>query len=203
MNELNIDLIYSEYKRLVERYDKLLDSSFEDFKLYGAVGSIFTLIGFLEKNEINIVSEKGDTKLYFSIMLLLVFFIAIIAFRDLIKQSYVVHLSFNIKQYERYIRDKFISKPEDKEYAIFNLRESWAKKYFSLTGTAYSGFLIVFFIPILCLPLYLFSKNFLLLDYNPDSLKYGVALTIVETLILIGYLLTIKYIFNKSIKNEQ
>jgi len=39
----NIEIVYGEYKRLIERHDQLLDSSFNDFKLYGILGPV--LIG--------------------------------------------------------------------------------------------------------------------------------------------------------------
>ncbi|HCT29793.1 MAG TPA: hypothetical protein DIW31_03445 [Bacteroidales bacterium] len=189
---MSIDLIYSEYKRLVERYDKLLDSTFEDFKLYGVLGSIFTIIGILEKNGIKIFNDQGDTKLYFFLMLLMVFIIAIIAFRDLIKQTYLVHLSYNIKQYEQLIKDAFVK--VNTRYEIFNLRDSWAKKYFRLTRIAYTGFLIVFFIPILCLPLYFFSSK--------DSIPYGIALSLIISFVISVYLVMISFIFKKALENE-
>ena len=90
--------------------------------------------------------------------MLLFFIIAIIAFRDLIKQIYILHHCYNIKKSEEYIKTKY-----GEEFEVFNLRKSWLEKYYELMRITYFGFIAVFFLPLILFPIYLFlgCENYL------------------------------------------
>lgn len=100
----NLEILYREYVRLVERYNALLDSSFSDIRLYGVISAAIGLIGIVNKSDLG--QQFFDTTIpdpdtvYFVIILFLFFLIAIIAFRDLLKQVYIVHTSYNIKKWK-------------------------------------------------------------------------------------------------------
>lgn len=76
---------------------------------------------------------------------------------------------------------------------IFNLRKSWSEKYYSSMKITYSAFTIVFFIPIIIFPIYLFTEG---------ALKYGIALSAIMILILIIYSLLVYKIYENAKKNE-
>lgn len=185
----NLEIIYKEYVRLVERYNALIDSSFNDIKLYGVIGSAIGLIGVAKKSGFNIsFNNESENEVYFVIILLLFFLIAIIAFRDLLKQVYIVHSSYNIKKMEDYINNKYFEKLE-----IFNLRKSWSEKYYTLMKTTYSAFTIIFFLPIILFPIYLFI--------NKETLICGIILSFIMILTLIIYSFLVYRIYEKNQNN--
>jgi|JFJP01.1.fsa_nt_gi hypothetical protein len=181
----NIEIIYGEYKRLIERHDQLLDSSFNDFKLYGILGPV--LIGASTLVE-GLFNSRSDN--LFIILLLIEFLIAIIAFRDLLKQIYINQLGFNIGKYEIFLRDKLLQDIDKSKYEIFCLRKSWIEKYFSLTRVSYKGFLMVLFITITSIP-------FLILwGFNYHG--YAKILTLITFLLFSLYAFLAYSIFKKS-----
>lgn len=186
----NLEIIYREYVRLSERYNYLLDSSFNDIKLYGVLGSVIGLIGISKKSGIDlIIFNQSESKIYFLIILLMFFLVSIIAFRDLLKQVYIVHLSYNIKKIEDHLQSKY-----DESLELFNLRKSWTEKYYSLMKSTYSAFMIIFFFPIIVLPIYLFYS---------DNKLYGVITSAIMIVTLIIYSILIYRIYETAKNNEQ
>jgi len=187
----NIELIYTEYKRLVERYDQLLDSSFADIKLYGILGPL--LLGsttFLKS--LNSLAFKESFSL-FTILLLLIFIIAVVAFRDLLKQSYLQQLGYNIGKYEIYLHKKILDESEQSEFLIFTLRKSWLEKYYKITKVAYVGFIFIFVITITAIPI--------LILWNTPLL--AILITIITSILLSIYSILSSIIFNKTNKYEE
>jgi hypothetical protein len=186
-----IELIYSEYKRLVERYDQLLDSSFADIKLYGVLGPL--LIGsssLLESEKWNIIKSPKEL---FAFLLLIIFVIAIIAFRDLLKQSYLQQLGYNIRKYEIYLRNNWLDNSEQIEYEIFTLRKSWLEKYYGITKIAYAGFLFVFCLTIAIIPT--------ILLWNQDG-RLAIIIAIITISLIVIHSLLSAIVFNKTNKYE-
>lgn len=179
------EIVYREYVRLVERHDKLLDSSFDDIKLFGVLGSALGIVGAMMKNNFKYIDENES---YFVIILVLFFLIAIIAFRDLLKQVYIVHLTYNIKKIEDHIREDYKEIPD-----LFTLRKSWHEKYYLLMKKSYYAFIVVFFLPLIILPIYLFQDC---------GTKYGIFLSTIMVATLILYTLLISRIYETSRKNE-
>lgn len=181
----NIDIIYEEYKRLVNRHDQLLDSSFNDFKLYGILGPV--LIG----GSTVLLKYTENMKDLFLILLLIEFLIAIIAFRDLLKQIYINQIGYNINKIESFLRDHVISDDKKSKYEIFSLRKSWIEKYFSLTKKAYIGFLCVLFITVTVIPVSI------LLCIEKDA--YNAILLASTILVVFSFYVLITYsVFKKS-----
>lgn len=182
------EIVYREYVRLVERHDKLLDSSFNDIKLYGVIGSVIGIIGVMKKSGF-LSNEKYQDEIYFVVLLLLFFLIAIIAYRDLLKQVYIVHLAFNIKKTEDHIRKNYIDMED-----LFVLRKSWHEKYYSLMKKSYSAFSVVFFMPLILFPIYLFWES--------NKMELGIIMSVIMVIIIVFYSILIGRIYNESRKNE-
>ena len=183
-----LEITYNEYVRLVERHDKILDSSFNDIKLFGVVGTAIGFIGALKKSGfLDMMAYQEEV--YFVIILVLFFLIAIISYRDLLKQVYIVHLTYNIKKMEDYFRENYF---EDDR--IFRLRKSWHEKYFPILKRSYSAFVLIFFIPLIILPIFLFWEN--------DSMIYGITMSTIMVVILAIYSILVNNIYESGRKNE-
>lgn len=182
----NTELVYSEYKRLVERYDQLLDSSFADIRLYGILGPL--LMGsssLLQTPQINLIKDSFEL---FVVLLLLIFLIAIIAYRDLLKQTYLQQIGYNIRKYELYLRDKVLTSKEI-DYEIFTLRKSWVERYFNITKISYAGFLFIFFLTITVIPALILWKQ---------CWKLSVILSVITIFLLIIHSILSSIIFKKT-----
>lgn len=143
-----IEIAYKEYVRLIERHDKILDSTFEDFKLYAVFGAFFTLLlSFINSKHFDLISDnqEGIGQLSFIVSLFAFMLIALIASRDLLKQTYIIHLTYNIRKMEEYLQSQMLSEEDRAKYEIFNLRKSWLEKYFQLLAKSYSFFMVIFF----------------------------------------------------------
>lgn len=187
----NLEIIYSEYKRLVDRYDQLLDGSFSDIKLYGVIGPI--LIGsstVLESLEIDFFKSAQDL---FVFLLSIILLIALIAFRDLIKQSYLQQLGYSIGKTELVLRDAICKSNLNNNCELFVLRKSWLEMYYNITALAYSGFVFIFFIILVVVPL--------LLLWNRSSCLAIIIGVISLSLLLIHAILSY-VIFHKTNKYE-
>lgn len=193
-----METVYKEYVRLVERHDKLLDSSFEDFRLYTIIGSLFTiLIGLVNtdffKNSDMKMSIENIGFFSFLISLITFFLIALIAARDLLKQTYITHLTYNIRKLEQYIQDALLSDEDKSKYEIFNLRKSWIDKYFISLQKSYSFFVLIFLSLIAIIPLTLFFLGHCL---------YGIILCVIILLTMIFYGILIKFIYSRPVNYE-
>jgi hypothetical protein len=191
-----IEIVYKEYIRLVERHDKLLDSSFEDFRLYAVIGSLFTIIVGIMNADLDIplkLKEESIDDLTFLASLFTFLLISLIAARDLLKHTYITHLAFNIKKIEQFIRDTLLSDEDKYKYEIFNLRKSWIEKYFPVLQKSYSFFVLIFFLIIAILPITLFILS---LPF------YGIILCTIVILTMLFYSFLLKHIYSRSKKYE-
>ena len=195
----NNDMIYAEYVRIIERRDNMLDGSFKDFRLYSVLGYFFVIVGTIKKLGVKIFNTANDNLssittvkvtdnnisdiTYFIILLLLFFIIAIIAYRDLIKQTYIVHLDYNIKKFEEHLRNNIL-----KESEIFILRKSWHEKFYNILKKTYSGFTAIFFLPLLVFPFFLFTTNKI----------YGIILSLIMLLVLVFYAILLNKIYESN-----
>ncbi len=186
-----LDIFYEEYKRMVDRHNQLLDSSFNDFKLYGIIGPVLLGSSKFVGDYFNI---NGD--ILFAILLLIELLISIIAFRDLLKQIYINHLGYNINRMEVFLRDKILIEAEKEKFEIFNIRKSWIEKYFPLTKETYISFILVLFLTITIIPF------FILWNMVENGRIYAIILTLIISILFTIYVLLALIIFKKSNKNE-
>jgi hypothetical protein len=93
-----LDYLYREYVRLSASVEKLAETSFQDFGLLASVGAVAAwppLVGWLTNSggpSTGLILFVG-----FSVILLIV---AIIATRDLLKQSLILYLGKQLQSYE-------------------------------------------------------------------------------------------------------
>jgi hypothetical protein len=193
-----IDTIYKEYVRLIERHDKLLDGSFEDFRLYAIIGSLFTIIiGFINTDLFNESflnnGKESIDDFTFLISLFTFLLVALIAARDLLKQTYITHLTYNIRKLEKYIQDSLLTEEDRSRYEIFNLRRSWLEKYFNVLQKSYSFFLLIFFSLIALIPVTVFFLGYI---------QYGIILSVIILITIVFYSVLIRFIYLRTYKEE-
>lgn len=99
----DLEYLYKEYVRLSNRLDTIVDSSWGDFKLLGAVGALFAWPPIAKSDLFGHTDTSVTLFIGFTGIL---FIVAVIATRDLIKQSIIEHYLHELKVYEQDIRDK-------------------------------------------------------------------------------------------------
>jgi hypothetical protein len=164
-----IELVYEEYKRLCERRDKLLDKSFNDFKLLGAIGSTLVIfISIFKNNFLEIVNELNleiiDKILIFTIMFLV---FSIIAIRDLIINVYISHTEFDLYKIEKILKRNF-----HPTRGLFENGKSWRKKFFKIRGRVYATFTVYVLFLVYIIILFIFSKELQCLFMGSSGFRY-------------------------------
>ena len=186
-----LELVYDDYKRLVDRYNQLQDGSFADFKIFGILGPV--LIGassILDSAKIGLFNKPEGL---FLILLLIILLIFIITFRDVSKQVYINQLGYNIRMAEKYLQSKILEGDEKGNFQIFTLRQSWIEKYYNLSKLAFGGFMIVFVLIILVLP------TVILWQKGP---LYAIILDVITIALFAIHSVITKQIFEKAYNYE-
>jgi hypothetical protein len=98
-----LDFLYQEYVRLSHRLDTIIDSSWDDFKLLGASSA---LIAWPPLAQSDLFSRSDSCFILFVGFIGILFIMAIIGMRDLIKQSLMQHYLFELRRHEEEIRAK-------------------------------------------------------------------------------------------------
>jgi len=147
----SLDCIYKEYVRLNDQCDKYVQSSFEDFKLLGAIGALIVWppianLSFTRAEESGVILLMG----FIGILAI----ISIIATRDLLKQSVIAFYMKEMANYEANIRARL----DDVDTNAFRLAQNWPewqKRKHSAISLRFRliFFLFLFFFPITVLVL--------------------------------------------------
>ena len=140
-----VDYLYEEYTRLHALVDTYAKSSFKDFKLLAVVGSAATLS--LKLATPSLTKEYPDevVHLLFFAFLLILGMIAVIAFRDLIKQSLIAGYAAHMISYENELRGE-LKMPE---FGVASASEPW---YTTLYLPLMQSFVAIFGAVVLLLP---------------------------------------------------
>lgn len=96
-NTLTFEYLYKEYVRLGDLCDSYSKSSFDDFKLLGAIGALLAWKPIADFT----TASSSIVLLGFTAVL---FIVVIVGTRDLIKQSVISYYLTQIKLYEEEIR---------------------------------------------------------------------------------------------------
>ncbi len=136
-DKLYIEYLYKEYSRIHELSDTYAKSSFDDFKLLIAgCGAILAwkpiAVNFLD----------GDLRILFIGFLAILFFVAIVGTRDLLKQSILIFYMRQLEYYESSIRS-FFEKPDQGTFSLSLCWNIWFRKKHRFVGI---WFYILFFI---------------------------------------------------------
>jgi len=138
MSNETLDYKYKEMVRLAEKSDEYAKSSFEDFKMLSAVG---TLLAFKPATIFLDFNGIGEEVLLISGFLAILFIIAFIGFFGLMKQAIVNFYLGQIIVFEKEVRKEL--NENDHEIQTFRVAENWklngrikqrnlAKKFYSL-----------------------------------------------------------------------
>lgn len=121
VNKELIDFYYAEYKRLAERSEKVIDSSFEDFKLLGGLTGINAAVGLSS-------FYAEDISVYYILytFIVMLLFMATLAIRDLAKVNLAYTYFYEMKNFETQIKKELKVEGND---AIFNYIHNWETKY--------------------------------------------------------------------------
>lgn len=145
-------IVYAEYTRLSAASERMTHSSLDDFKLLAVVGAMVGL---------QPVSDylKGDggkiavSSLFVGFMGLL-FIVAVIAFRDTLKQSLIVYLGEHLTRYENILRVMY-SCESNGLFRTYSEAEQWAaEKHAKLVVT----FNIFILLPVAGIPAFVLSR---------------------------------------------
>lgn len=122
------DILYREYVRLGEIVESHHKSGFDDFKLLGAVGG--TII--LWKPIADLIFSTNPQASYSGILFLgflsLLLVIVVIAFINLVRQSYVFFTISCLQSYENKIREEIFGA---EKYEFFNFNLTKKTKFFT------------------------------------------------------------------------
>ena len=178
--EESLEYLYKEYTRLSDRCDSYAQSSFADIQLYGAIAVLFAWKPIAEAINLRSGNVTSGILLYGFIGILL--FVAIIALRDLLKQSIINFYLRQLSIYEAEIRQRL-----NHEGKAFRVADNWMHYSKSTHQRVFFRFFIVFCLLVVAYP-------FLILGTQPAwyySLIYlAVGLLIISIYISAGLLLT-------------
>jgi hypothetical protein len=111
--------VYKEYVRLNERFDSLVDSSFNDFKLLGAVGA---LIAWPPLASLDVFNTVYSGLILFIGFVGILFIVAIIGTRDLLRWTLVEYYLQQMLVYEDELK-----KPFQGDVMLFQFAHVWIK----------------------------------------------------------------------------
>lgn len=153
-------IVYAEYVRLSEAAEKLMNSSFEDFKLLAVIGAILGLKPVAD----SLSGGEVRAPYLFVGFLGLLFVIAIIAFRDTLKQSLIVYLGQHLKRYEQVLKERVPVAAGARLFRTYSDYDEWLKKRHIKLVIAFNLF---FVLPVVIIP------SFILWHARPNGLLYS------------------------------
>nr|WP_299173436.1 hypothetical protein [uncultured Allomuricauda sp.] len=132
-HEKKIEIIYSEYKRLCERLDNLIDGSLSDFKLLSFVLPVITGVGGLvASDKLPAFKIEAPQVVGFGFFLTILLVVTIIAFRDMLKLSMINYHVVLIKKYEAAISDMLETKKAFNNIQLWNSK--FVKNHYKIYG---------------------------------------------------------------------
>jgi hypothetical protein len=139
------DLLYKEYVRLHEKMDAYANASFADFKLLAVVGAGAGLV--VKLSHATKLTKADDVPFDSAILAGLVAFaslglVAILAFRDLLRQSVLYGLVPHLKALEAEIRKRFALE-ESKVFLVNTSIPKWRRTHVIATRAFGLAFLFV------------------------------------------------------------
>lgn len=138
-------IIYAEYVRLSTALEELTNSSFDDFKLFAVIGAILGLKPLAD----SLSGGEVSAAYLFVGFLGLFFIIAIIAFRDTLKQSLIFYISTHLIRYEKVIRQQVPIAIQEDLFQTYGEVDVWFRKRHKNLVLAFNFF---FLLPVIIIP---------------------------------------------------
>jgi hypothetical protein len=146
------DIVYAEYTRLSGASERMVYSSFDDFKLLAIVGAI---VG-LEPITTYVNEGKPIAVSYLFVGFLGLFsIIAVIAFRDTLKQSFLYYLGEHQIRCEEFIRKQY-GFNETNLFLTCSEFEQWASSRHRKLVIAFNFFILL---PTIGIPAFILYRN--------------------------------------------
>lgn len=146
------DIVYAEYTRLSAAAERIFHSSFDDFKLLAIVGA---LIG-LEPITTYVNEGKPIAVSYLFVGFLGLFsIIAMIAFRDTLKQSFMFYLGEHQIRCEEFIREQY-GFNETNLFLTCSEFEQWVRSRHKKLVIAFNFFVLL---PTIGIPAFILYRN--------------------------------------------
>lgn len=180
------DYCYREYVRLSAQADALIQSTFDDFKLFGVVGATIVLWKPIADLIAPINSKFDPSFILFLGFLSLFSIIGIITCVSLLKHAYAWYFVHNLQAYELVLKER-LGEVETSRLFNFNLGKEDSKFISAVYRTAFKFLLIIFASVMVVLP-------FIVLIFS--SISYAIIYLIFSTSSSILYL----QIFKRMLK---
>jgi hypothetical protein len=147
-----VELLYKEYERIGASSERLVKSSFDDFRLFGSIAGFLSWKPIVE----TLVLKGGITpeERPFLIFVGFVFFLLlfhVISFRDLIKQSMIYFRALELEEYESAIRTKS-GLATTSDARLFWGAADWQSWLHKCHLPVFAMFVVVVSIPVIVLP---------------------------------------------------
>jgi hypothetical protein len=146
-----LEYLYKEYVRLSDKAEDLIKSTYDDFKLFGAVGAIIVIW-----KPISEFITPVNSKFSPSLALLLGFLslhmvLGIIVLLNLVKQSYTWYFVHNLQAYETEIR-KELNETEVSQVFNFNIAKEEKRFITAVYRLSFRTFIMFFSFAIISIP---------------------------------------------------
>lgn len=146
-----LEYLYQEYKRLSDKCEDFINSTYDDFKLLGATGAVVIVWKPISEAILPTSSTLNSGLLTFLGFLSLLTIMGLIALVNLIKQSYAWYFVHHLQAYEREIR-AVLGEAETSQIFSFNLDKAKPKFITASYRLAYRTFAITFTAIVTLLP---------------------------------------------------
>jgi hypothetical protein len=163
----DLDILYKEYVRLNARLDTIIDGSWADFKLLGAIGA---LIAWPPLAQSNLFSTSDLALALFVGFVGILFVIVVLGMRDLIKQSVMQHYMFELQLQEEAIRARL----QHDTPQSFHLADHWLGHRVRTWRGIVSRFYLSFYLFLFAFPV----GVLIAVNAWPYAVGYGVAMLI-------------------------
>jgi len=178
-----IELLYKEYSRIHSVIDSYAASSFSDFKMLGAVGLMMAWEPFANRLTGAKINDTHSSKVVFLGFVAIFFIIAIIASRDLMKQSIIAFEISQIGYYEAAIRQH----ASLEGFGVFDMATPWKAWAKEVHGPISMSFRLIVITLSVGFPVFVLRER---------SKKFSNYYLLIATIVLCIYLYSVYLLIN-------
>lgn len=146
-----LEYLYKEYVRLSNTLDDLIQNSYDDFKLFGAVSVIIVAWQPISELISSANSQLDPSLVLFLGFLSLLMVLGIIGLLNLLKQSYSWYFVHNLQAYEREIK-KELGEAENSQVFNFNIGREEKKFITAVYHLAFRTLVMCFAFTVIFIP---------------------------------------------------
>ncbi|MGD1860179.1 MAG: hypothetical protein ACFB0E_09445 [Leptolyngbyaceae cyanobacterium] len=182
-----LEYLYKEYVRLSDKSEDFIKSTYDDFKMFGAVSAIIVIWKPISELIAPMNSKVDSSLILFLGFLSLLTVLGITALLNLVKQSYGWYFVHNLQAYETEIR-KELGEAEGSQVFNFNIAKEEKRFVTAVYRLSFRAFVMSFAFAVIAIPsIILYYSNIL----------YAVIYLLIS---LLGFLIIYLQIFRRMIK---